>query len=85
MAYDPELLDEEMYKKLGAENVGRKGAGGGIAMMPAWATTRYPDAGGGHLDFDVKKARAYAKGKADHIAKTFNEAVQRWEMMESWK
>ena len=85
MAYDPELIDEEMYKKLGADNVGRKGAGGGVAMMPAWATTRLPDAGGGHLDFNVKKAREYARGKADYIIKTFNEAVQRWEMMESWK
>ncbi len=82
---NPELVDKEMYLKLGAENVGRHGAEEGYAMMPAWATTRYPAEGAGHLDFDVKKAKEYTQKKALHIAKTFNEAVRRWEMMEGWK
>ena len=85
LAYDPELVDKEMYEELGKDNVGRHGADPGYAMMPAWATTRHPEEGVGHLDFDVKKAKEYARKKADHIAETFNEAVERWEMMEGWK
>ena len=85
ISYNPELIDKEMYAKLGEENVGRHGTDPGYAMMPAWATTRYPDKGSGHLDFDVDKAKEYTKKKAEHIATTFNEAVQRWETMEKWK
>jgi creatinine amidohydrolase len=85
LSYDPELVDREMYEKLGALNVGRHGAETGFRMIPAWATTRYPEEGGGHLDFDVKKAKTYTKKKADRIAAAFNEAVKRWDMMDSWK
>jgi creatinine amidohydrolase len=85
ISYNPELIDKEMYAKLGEENVGRHGTDPGYAMMPAWATTRYPDKGSGHLDFDVNKAKEYTQKKAEHIATTFNEAVQRWETMEKWK
>jgi creatinine amidohydrolase len=85
MAYDPELVDREMYEKLGKDNVGSAGVDAGIAMIPAWATTRYPEKGVGYLDFDVEKAKAYTKKKADAVADTFLEAVRRWEMMESWK
>lgn len=85
ISLDPRLVDREMYEKLGAENVGRHGAEAGYSMMPAWATTRYPEEGAGVLDFDVEKAKKYTQKKADQIAETFNEAVRRWEMMESWK
>jgi len=40
MGLNPDLVDEEMYKELGKENVGSAGAEKGVAMMPAWATTR---------------------------------------------
>ena len=56
----------------------------GIALLPAWATSRYPEKGAGYLDFDVQKAKEYTKKKADYIADVFLEAVQRWEMMEKW-
>jgi len=82
---DPGLADKEMYEKLGKENVGSAGTDPGYSMMPAWATTRYPVEGEGHLDFDVEKAKEYTNKKSDHIAETFLEAVKRWEMMESWK
>lgn len=85
MSLNPELVDKEMYEKLGKDNVGRKGAGDGIALMPGWATTRYPDEGEGYLNWDVKKAKAYTQKKADYIAGVFLEAVKRWEMMEKWK
>jgi creatinine amidohydrolase len=85
MAANPEWVDKEMYLKLGKDNVGRKGAGSGIALLPSWGTTRYPDEGNGYLDFDVKKAKLYAQKKADYIADVFLEAVKRWEMMEGWK
>jgi creatinine amidohydrolase len=85
LSYDPDLVDRKMYEKLGALNVGRHGAEKGFRMIPAWATTRYPEEGAGHLDFDVKKAKEYTKKKAEHIAAAFNEAVERWEMMEGWK
>lgn len=85
LSYNSDFIDKEMYEKLGKENVGRHGVDEGYAVMPALATTRYPEEGAGHLDFDVKKAKEYTKRKAEHIAKTFNEAVKRWEMMEGWK
>jgi len=85
MASDPALVDKEMYEKLGKDNVSRAGTDAGVAMMPAWATSRLPEAGVGYLDFDLSKAKAYTQKKADFVADTFLEAVRRWEMMESWK
>jgi len=85
MAYDPKLVDKDMYEKLGRDNVGRSGIDQGVILMPSWATTRYPEPGTGYLDFDVDRAKRYAAMKADFIAQTFLEAVKRWEMMESWK
>jgi len=85
MAYDPALVDRELYEELGKADVGRAGTDAGVAMMPAWATMRLPEKGTGYLDFDVAKAREYQKRKAAFIADTFLEAVKRWEMMEAWK
>jgi len=85
MSYNPELVDKEMYEKLGKENVGKEGVADGISLMPGWATTRYPDKGEGYLDFDIEKAKKYTRKKADYIAGVFLEAVKRWEMMEKWK
>jgi creatinine amidohydrolase len=83
--YDPELVDREMYEKLGKENVGAAGTDPGVVMLPSWSTTRYPEKGIGYLDFDLEKAKTYTQIKADYIANTFLEAVKRWEMMEGWK
>jgi creatinine amidohydrolase len=85
MAYDPELVDKEMYEKLGKDNVGRAGTDAGVAMVPSWATSRYPEKGLGYLNFDLNRAKEYSKKKADFIADTFLEALKRWEMMEGWK
>jgi len=85
MAYDPDLVDREMYEKLGKDNVGAAGADEGVALMPTWATSSYPEKGLGYLNFDVEKAKEYTRKKADYIADTFLEAVKRWEMMEKWK
>ncbi|MCJ7582862.1 MAG: creatininase family protein [Candidatus Aminicenantes bacterium] len=85
MAYDPEMVDKEMYEKLGKDNIGSAGVEAGIAMVPAWATSRYPEKGLGYLNFDVQKAKTYAQKKADYISGVFLEAVKRWEMMEGWK
>jgi len=85
MAYNPELVDREMYEKLGKDNVGNARTEAGVVLLPAWSTTMYPEKGVGYLDFDVAKATQYAAKKADYIASTFLEAVRRWEMMESWK
>jgi len=85
MSYNPELVDKEMYEKLGKDNVGRAGVDPGISTMPILATSRYPEEGLGYLNFDVKKAKEYTKKKADYIANMFLEAVKRWEMMEGWK
>jgi len=85
MSSNPKLIDREMYEKLGKDNVGRAGTDEGFYMVPAWATTRYPEAGTGYLDFDVAKAKLYTEKKADYIATIFLEAVKRWEMMEGWK
>jgi creatinine amidohydrolase len=85
MAFDPALVDREMYEKLGKDNVGSARTESGVVLMPAWATTAYPEKGAGYLDFDIDKAKAYTAKKADYIARTFLEAVRRWEMMEGWK
>ena len=85
LSMNPDLVDKEMYEKLGKENVGRHGAEEGYSLMPSWATTRYPEEGSGILDFDLDKAKEYTLKKAKHISDTFNEAVRRWELMESWK
>lgn len=81
----PDYVDHEMYEKLGKDNIAHAGTDKGVIMMPAWATTRLPEKGAGYLDFDQKKAKEYTVKKAKFIADTFNEAVSRWEMMESWK
>ena len=85
MSYNPRLADREMYEKLGKDSVGRAGPDEGFYLVPAWATTRYPEAGAGYLDFDAKKAEQYTEKKADYIATIFLEAVKRWEMMDGWK
>lgn len=85
LSWDPELVDKETYEKLGKDRVGKAGADAGYAMLPAWATTRYPGEGAGYLDFDVEKAKEYTQKKAGHIAATFLAAVKQWELMESWK
>jgi creatinine amidohydrolase len=85
MASNPELVDREMYEKLGQDNVGNIRTEAGVVLLPAWSTTMYPEKGVGYLNFDVAKAKEYAAKKADYIATTFLEAVRRWEMMESWK
>jgi len=85
MGHDPELVDKEMYEKLGKDKVGAAGTDEGIALMPIWATSRYPEKGLGYLNFDVEKAKEYTRKKADYIADTFLEAVKRWETMEGWK
>ncbi|MBP1768027.1 MAG: creatininase [Candidatus Aminicenantes bacterium] len=85
MAFDPALVDREMYEKLGKDNVGSARTEAGVVLMPAWATMAYPEKGAGYLDFDVPKAKAYTAKKADYIVQTFLEAVKRWEMMEGWK
>lgn len=85
MSHNPGLVDKEMYEKLGKDNVGKAGVDPGVYLLPSWATTRYPDEGEGYLNFDVNKAKAYTKKKADYIANVFLEAVKRWEMMEAWK
>ncbi len=85
MSYNPELVDREMYEKLGKDNVGRAGTDDGFFMLPTWATTRYPIQGEGYLNFDAAMARKYTQKKADYIADIFLEAVKRWEMMEAWK
>jgi len=85
MAYDPELVDREMYEKLGKDNVGAADPDPGVAMLPIWATTVYPEKGIGYLDFDLEKVKTYTRIKADYIAETFLEAIKRWEMMEGWK
>ena len=81
----PDLVDKEMYEKLGKDNVGRAGVEDGFFMVPAWATSRLPEKGFGYMDFDVKKAKEYTQKKADTITSVFLEAVQRWEMNEEWK
>jgi creatinine amidohydrolase/Fe(II)-dependent formamide hydrolase-like protein len=85
MGYNPELVDKEMYEKLGKDNVGRARVEPGIATMPILATTAYPEEGMGYLDFDLQKAQDYTRKKADYIANMFLEAIKRWEMMEEWK
>ena len=84
MTSNPELIDKEMYNALGKENISRVIGDTGVAMVPE-ATMLLPEPGVGYLDFDLAKAKAYTQKKADFIADTFLEAVQRWEMMESWK
>jgi len=37
------------------------------------------------LNFDIQKAKAYSRKKADYIADVFLEAVKRWEKMEGLK
>lgn len=85
LSMNPDLVDKEMYEKLGKDNVGKAGVEDGFFMLPAWATSRLPEKGFGYMDFDVKKAKEYTRKKADYIADIFLEAVKRWEMMEGWK
>ncbi|MFC1733833.1 creatininase family protein, partial [candidate division KSB1 bacterium] len=82
---DAGLLDREMVDRLGRENISKERVGQGITLLPAWSTSMLPESGAGYYDFDVSKAQEYTRRKAELIADIFLEAVERWEMMESWK
>ena len=51
MAFDSALVDREMYERLGKDNIGSARTETGVVLMPAWATTAYPERGAGYLDF----------------------------------
>lgn len=50
-----------MHEKLGKDNAGYEGVDEEIALMPARATSRYPEKSLGCLNFDVAKAKEYTK------------------------
>ena len=85
LSYNKDLVDREMYEKLGKDNVAYHRLDPGFGVYPSIATMVLYDKGKGYVDFDMKKAEEYSQRLADYISDTFNEAVKRWEMMESWK
>jgi hypothetical protein len=56
LSNDPGLVDQELYERLGKDNIGKAGDGPGFAMMPAWAIQRLSEEGMGYLNFDLEKA-----------------------------
>ena len=85
LIYNKDLVDRELYEKLGKDNIARHRIDAGFGVFPAVATMSLYAEGKGYVDFDLKKAEEYTQRLADYIADSFVEAVKRWEMQESWK
>ena len=85
LSLNKDLVDKEMYEKLGKDNVARHRLEEGFGVFPSTATMYLYDKGKGYLDFDLEKAEEYTEKMADYISDHFLEAIQRWKMMEEWK
>lgn len=78
IAYNPDLIEEEMYRQIGPEELGYPGPPG-ASTFPGIASMGLPEEGEGRPNFDVEKANEYARKVAKAMADAFVESIRRWE------
>jgi creatinine amidohydrolase len=84
MAYNPKLIEQDLYKQIGGQKLGYKEVEPGYSFFPGVASMGLPlEEGEGLPSFDVAKANAYADKLAKAMSAMFQEAIQRWEWIAS--
>ena len=80
IAYNPKLIEQDLYKQIGGAKLGYQEAETGFSVFPGIASMGLPvEPGEGLPNFDAAKANEYARKLAKAMSTMFNEAVQRWE------
>jgi creatinine amidohydrolase len=86
IAYNPKLIEQDLYKQIGGSKLGYQEAETGFSVFPGIASMGLPvEQGEGLPNFDVAKANEYARKVAKAMSNTFNEAVQRWEWIAGYR
>lgn len=84
MAYNPALIEQDLYKKIGGKELGYQETGTGFSVFPGIASMGLPEEPGEGLpDFDVAKAKLYAQKMAKVMSDAFVEAIRRWDWIAS--
>lgn len=84
MAYNPKLIERDLYSKIGGKDLGFQEGGTGFSVFPGIASMGLPqEPGEGLPNFDVDKANEYARQVAAAIAESFLEAIRRWDWIAS--
>jgi creatinine amidohydrolase len=80
MAYNPKLIEQDLYKQITGKKLGYQEREQGYAVFPGIASMGLPaEDGEGFPNFDVTKANEYARKVAKSMAGMFQEAIQRWD------
>jgi creatinine amidohydrolase len=84
IAYNPRLIEKDLYDQIGGQKLGFKEAEDGFSAFPGIASMGLPaETGEGLPNFDVAKANEYAQKLAKAMSAMFVEAVERWEWIDS--
>lgn len=84
MAYNPKLIEQELYRQIGGEKLGFREVEEGYAVFPGIASMGLPkEQGEGLPNFDVGKANEYAQKMARAMTRLFLEAIERWDWISS--
>jgi hypothetical protein len=84
MAYNPKLIEQDLYKRITGEKLGYQEREEGYSVFPGIASMGLPsEKGEGFPNFDVAKANEYAQKVAKSMAAMFTEAIQRWDWIAS--
>jgi creatinine amidohydrolase len=84
IAYNPKLIERDLYNKVGAKDLGFQEGGTGFSVFPGIASMGLPqEAGEGLPNFDVEKANEYARQLAAAMAESFVDAIRRWDFIAS--
>jgi creatinine amidohydrolase len=84
MAYNPRLVEQDLYKEITGKKLGYQEREEGYAVFPGIASMGLPSqAGEGFPNFDIAKANEYAQRVAKSMATMFSEAIQRWDWIAS--
>jgi creatinine amidohydrolase len=84
IAYNPKLIEQDLYKKIGGKELGFQEGGTGFSVFPGIASMGLPqEPGEGLPDFDVAKANEYARKLSTAMAEAFLDAIRRWDFIAS--
>lgn len=84
IAYNPKLIEQDLYNKIGGKDLGGQEGGTGFSVFPGIASMGLPqEPGEGLPNFDVAKANEYARQLSAAMAESFQEAIRRWDWIAS--